>query len=153
MNIIRIALVGTVAVFLAGCTQSAGSREQAGTVLGAVVGGVVGSQFGGGVGGRVAGAVIGTAIGGFIGNRIGAALDEEDRQRLAAITRQTAATGSARQFRSARSGAVVRTRVTNTSRSPSGQACRTVEQEVVTRSGAVSRDSVTACRTSSGWVV
>ena len=51
----------------------------AGAGTGALVGAAV---AGGGTGNRIAGAAIGGALGGLIGNRIGAALDDEDKDRI-----------------------------------------------------------------------
>lgn len=142
-----------IGVLLAGCTQTAGPRQEVGTVAGALIGAAIGSQFGGNAGARVGAALLGAAIGGVIGNRIGAALDEQDRRQLALITQQTASTGSARAFTSRRTGVKARTRVVANTRNASGQACRTVEQEILKKDGAVLKDTVTACRTNTGWVV
>jgi surface antigen len=150
---IKILITAASAVFLVGCNQTAGPRQQSGTVIGALVGGAIGSQFGGNVGSRIAAGVLGAAIGGLIGNQIGGYLDEQDRARLAAITRQTAITGSTRQFTSLKSGARVRTRVVNTRVNVAGDTCRTVEQEIVLRDGTAARDTVQACRTNGQWQV
>jgi surface antigen len=150
MKAIAIAMI---AMFAAGCTQTPGSREGAGTVVGTVVGGIIGSQIGGNAGARIASGLIGAAVGGFIGNRIGAALDAEDQRRLAAITQQSATSGAARSFSNRRTGVTARTRVLGSSTSASGQACRTVEQQIVKGDGTVLSDQVTACRSGNQWVV
>lgn len=141
------------AVSLAACSPTGGNKEQIGTVMGAAVGGIVGSQFGGSAGAQVAGGLLGAALGGLIGNRIGAALDEDDRKKLAAITQQSAASGGARAFKNSKSGISGRTRVTGTSTNAAGQMCRTVDQEIVKRDGTVLKDQVVACRTEKGWVI
>ena len=130
--------------------QQLGPKEGIGTGLGAILGGVIGSQVGRG---SVLGGVAGAVIGGLIGNRIGAALDEQDRRSLEQITRATMSSGSSRSFRNKKTGVRGTTRVVNNSRNASGQACRTVQQEVVLRDGSLSRDTVTGCRGQNGWVV
>jgi uncharacterized protein YcfJ len=150
---LKAGAIAIIAIFVVGCTQTPGSRESAGTVIGTVVGGVIGSQIGGNAGARIASGLIGAAIGGFIGNRIGAALDAEDQKRLTEITRQSAASGGSRSFSSRRTGVTARTRVVGSSTSASGQACRTVEQQIVKRDGTVLSDQVTACRSGNQWVV
>jgi surface antigen len=144
-----VVLVGLVA---SSCTQTAGPRQQGGTVIGAVIGGVVGSQFGSG-GGQVAATLIGAALGGLIGNRIGAYLDEEDQRRLAEITQSSLASGSSRSFKNARTGVSGNAKVIETSTNASGQLCRTVQQEVILKDGARLNDTVSACRGAKGWVV
>lgn len=151
--VIRIMALCLIGLSLAACNQTGRSREQAGTVIGAVAGGLIGSQIGGNAGARVAATLAGAAIGGLIGNRIGAALDAEDQRRLAAITRQSAASGAARSFSNRRTGVTARTRVVGTSTSFSGQACRTVEQQIIKRDGTTVSDRVTACRSGNQWVV
>lgn len=74
-----IAIVGTVAIALGGCTQTTGPKQGFGTVGGAILGGVIGNQFGQGSG-RVAATAAGALIGGLIGSEIGRSLDEADRQ-------------------------------------------------------------------------
>jgi surface antigen len=142
-----------IALLTSGCAQTTGKKEQVGTVMGAAAGGLIGSQFGGSTNERIAGSIIGAVLGGLIGNRIGAALDEEDRKRLAEITRQSAASGGVRSFKNSKTGVSAKTRVVSSSTSASGQVCRTIEQEVVTRDGTLLKDQVTACRTENGWVV
>jgi len=61
---------------LLGC-QTAGEKENVGTVIGAVSGTIIGAQFGHGAG-RVVGAGIGALVGGFLGNAIGRSADQSD---------------------------------------------------------------------------
>jgi surface antigen len=150
-------VAGTVAVVLAisanGVSAQMGPKEESGAIGGALIGGAVGSFFGGNAGARAGAAVAGAMIGSFIGSRIGAALDEEDRQQLARMTRASMESNSGKQYTSRRTGAKVRTRVTSTNRNAEGQTCRTVEQEVVTKDGQVVKDRVTGCRGANGWSV
>lgn len=91
MKISNLAIVGAVALSLAGCA-SAGPREAGGTVMGAGAGAIAGGLIGGavgGTGGTVVGALTGAALGGVVGNAIGRDLDEQDRQ--AAYDAQAAA--------------------------------------------------------------
>lgn len=77
-------IVGSLAV--AGC-QSTGDggtdKETTGTVIGALIGGLLGSTIGEGKVKTLA-VIGGAALGGVLGNRIGAALDERDKDALAA---------------------------------------------------------------------
>lgn len=129
------------------------SKEDQGTIGGALLGGAVGSMFGGGTGGHVAGGIIGAVVGGVIGNQIGRALDEEDRRQLEQMTRRTITTGGGQTYRNRKTGVVAKTRVTKQNKNAKGEACRTVEQEVVLKDGTVNRDTVSACRGPNGWVV
>jgi uncharacterized protein YcfJ len=141
----RAAAVTIAALVLAGCAQTTGPREGAGTLAGAAIGGLVGSQFGGDTGSRLLAGAAGALIGGFIGNRVGAYLDAEEQRRLQEITRQTVRTGATRSF-TGRNGLRVRTRVVDNSTNAVGDTCRRVEQQVILTSGAVAADTVTACR-------
>jgi hypothetical protein len=43
--------------------------------------------------------------------------------------------------------------VISNTKNASGQACRTVAQEVVLKDGSVVRDQVTGCKGANGWAV
>lgn len=73
-----LAPLAAAALILAGCTNDAGQKETAGTVIGAVAGAVLGSQVGGGSG-RLVAVAVGTLAGAFIGNEIGKSLDRADQ--------------------------------------------------------------------------
>lgn len=68
-----------LALTLPACTQTAGPKEQGGTLLGAGLGALAGSQVGKGRGKLVAVAV-GTLAGAYLGKEIGVSLDRADRQ-------------------------------------------------------------------------
>lgn len=85
-----LAIIAAVAV-LVGCANV--SKEQVGTAVGAIAGAVVGKKLGGD-----SGMVLGALVGGALGNRIGAHLDEQDRQKLAALEQQALATGTGGSF-------------------------------------------------------
>jgi surface antigen len=129
-----------------------GQREGEGTAAGALIGGALGGLAGGRGGRGVAGAIAGAAIGGFIGNRIGAALDEQDRQALAAATRATASSGKPRHFSSRRSGTRGRVEVVSSSQ-VNGRECRTIRQQVTLKDGSNLNDTVRACKGPKGWEV
>jgi surface antigen len=74
-----MAMIGVVAVMVAGCME--GVKERIGTVAGGVGGAVVG--------GSICGwkcALAGGVLGGVVGNRVGASLDEKDKAALQAST-------------------------------------------------------------------
>lgn len=77
-----------IAVFLVGC-QNLGTKEGMGTVIGGAVGTIGGTVFSDNQ--WVASAA--TLAGALIGNQIGRHMDEQDRQRMAAATASTMATG------------------------------------------------------------
>jgi surface antigen len=146
-------LVLTISGAAAQSQQQMGPKETGGTVGGALIGGVLGSALGGSGAGRIVGGVAGAAVGGFIGNRIGASLDEEDRRAMSRSTRSAMTSGSSSQFTNKKTGVRGTAKVIGNSRNASGQACRTVAQEVVLKDGSVVRDQVTGCKGPNGWAV
>ena len=147
--------IGALVLVVSGTAAQAqmGPKEQGGTVGGALIGGVLGSALGGSAAGRIVGGVAGAAVGGLIGNRIGASLDEEDRRAMMRSTRSALASGSSSQFTNKKTGVRGTAKVVGTSKNASGQACRTVAQEVVMKDGSVVRDQVTGCKGPNGWAV
>jgi surface antigen len=93
MSAARFAVIGLVAMAVAGCSADSGPKEAGGTVAGAAVGGLIGNAIGGATGNRLAGTVVGAAFGGLLGNRIGAALDDEDKRRAYAAQVQALEAG------------------------------------------------------------
>lgn len=144
----KIVLCGVLlaSLALAGC-ETTGPKQQGGAVLGAIAGGILGSQIGGDTG-----TVVGIVAGGFIGGAIGSELDAQDRKRLEQITRSSMTTGSVRSFRNPKTGVKATTRVVKSSNS-GGQACRTVQQDVVLADGRIARDTVRGCKGKNGWSV
>jgi surface antigen len=147
--------VGALVLTILGSVAQAqmGPKESGGTVGGALIGGVLGSALGGSGAGRIVGGVAGAAVGGMIGNRIGASLDEEDRRAMSRSTRSAMTSGSSSQFTNKKTGVKGTAKVISNSRNASGQACRTVAQEVVLKDGSVVRDQVTGCKGANGWAV
>jgi surface antigen len=147
--------VGVLVLTMSGTAAQSqmGPKESGGTVGGALIGGVLGSALGGSGAGRIVGGVAGAAVGGFIGNRIGASLDEEDRRAISRSTRSAMTSGSSSQFTNKKTGVRGTAKVVGSSRNASGQACRTVAQEVVLKDGSVVRDQVTGCKGPNGWAV
>jgi len=89
---VRFAGASMIALTIAGCAQQGGvagmgSKETSGTAIGAAAGGIAGAFFGKGTG-KIAAVLGGAVIGGLIGNRVGAALDDRDKQALAAKAQQ-----------------------------------------------------------------
>lgn len=148
-------LMGALVLTLSGATAQAqmGPKESGGTVGGALLGGVLGSALGGSGAGRIVGGVAGAAVGGLIGNRIGASLDEEDRRAMSRSTRAALTSGSSSQFTNKKTGVRGTAKVISNTKNASGQACRTVAQEVVMKDGSVVRDQVTGCKGANGWAV
>ena len=151
----RNLLVGVMVLAVSAPVANAqmGPKESGGTVGGALIGGILGSALGGSGAGRIVGGVAGAAVGGLIGNRIGASLDEEDRRAMVRSTRSAMTSGSSSQFTNKKTGVRGTAKVVNNSRNASGQACRTVAQEVVLKDGSVVRDQVTGCKGPNGWAV
>ena len=73
---------------LNGCSNTTGSKENLGTVVGAALGGLLGSQFGSGDG-KTAAIVTGIFLGGLLGKDVGATLDRVDKQMMARTTHNT----------------------------------------------------------------
>ena len=73
-----LAAAAIVALMLAACAESTGTKQGLGTVMGAVAGGIAGSQVGKGRGQLVATGV-GTLLGAFLGSEIGKSLDRADQ--------------------------------------------------------------------------
>ena len=149
-------LAGALALMMAAPSPvlaQMGPKEEQGTLGGALLGGAIGSMFGGGTGGHIAGGLIGAVAGGLIGNQIGRQLDAEDRAALEQMTRRSIVSGGGQTYRNKRTGVVAKTRVTKQNKNAKGEACRTVEQEVVMKDGSVNRDTVSACRGPNGWTV
>lgn len=147
----HVALCVAASLLVSAC-QTAGPKQQVGTLGGALAGAAVGSQFGSG-NGRLAAVLGGALLGGFLGNQIGAALDEADRHSLQRVTLQAARGGRSSHFHNKKTGVSGTARVTGTTIAENGRTCRTVEQEVTLPNNKISRDTVTACKGPNGWEV
>lgn len=82
-----LASLAAAALILAACTNNAGQKETAGTVLGGVAGAVLGSQVGGGSG-RIVAVAVGTLAGAMIGSEVGRSLDRADQLAMAEAERK-----------------------------------------------------------------
>ena len=71
-----LALAG--ALSLSACSENAGGKETAGTLLGAAGGALLGSQVGGGTG-QIFAAIGGGLLGAYLGNQVGSSLDRADQ--------------------------------------------------------------------------
>ena len=134
--------------------DSSGGKEAQGEAMGSLLGSMIGNFVPGGS--SIAGQVLrsqGGNIGGLVGGTIGAALDEEDRRRLAAATRKAFDTGAPVTFTNPDTG--VTATVTPTAIAASeGKQCRSVKQDVTLKSGKVMNEAVKGCKSSNGtWEV
>ena len=75
-GIAALAVAG--ALTLSACSQNAGGKETAGTLLGAAGGALAGAQVGDGKG-RILAAIGGGLLGAYLGNQIGQSLDRADQ--------------------------------------------------------------------------
>jgi surface antigen len=114
----RAAALGFVLLALNACqTDRIGlDKATAGAGLGGALGGLLGSQFGSGQG-RILAVGTGVLAGAVIGNRIGAYLDEQDRLKAAAATRQALLTGRPQDW-SSESGASGQAEVVESTKAP-----------------------------------
>lgn len=78
MQRIILASLAAASLVLAACTNDAGQKQTAGTVIGGVAGAVLGSQVGKGSG-RIIATAVGTLAGAMIGSEIGKSLDRADQ--------------------------------------------------------------------------
>ncbi len=81
-NFKMAALAVAGALTFSACSQNAGGKETAGTLLGAAGGALLGAQVGDGSG-QVLAAIGGGLLGAYLGNQIGQSLDRADRAHAA----------------------------------------------------------------------
>ena len=155
-NGFRIGIASALLLVVAGCTDSYGENEAAGTILGAAGGGLLGAAIGGKGESKAVGAALGTFLGAALGNSIGRKLDEADRIALEHAQQQaleTAPSGTETEWYnpdSGHHGSVVPEPAYQTAE---GQYCREFRQTIV-----VGGDEVegygTACRQADGsWKI
>ena len=153
-----IASVAVVAssLLLAGCENSNGPKQNAGTLLGAIGGALLGAELGGHGDGKVVGTAIGTFVGAGLGSSIGKSLDKADRMALQQA-QQTAfeynTSGTPSHWSnpdSGNSGYIVPQPAQQNSQ---GQYCREYTQEIIV--GGERKDGYgTACRQPDGsWKI
>ena len=107
--------VCAAALLVASCAQDGSGGldiggEELGTAGGAVVGGLVGSQIGSGTGQLVATGA-GAVAGALIGRELGQYLEEQDQEKLAEATANTAATGDSQKWNNPDTGVSGKTEV------------------------------------------
>ena len=155
MHKFKFALLGIAALALAGCSETTGSKEGIGTLLGAVAGGVAGSQVGDGRGQLVATGV-GTLLGAIIGSEIGKSLDRADQLALQHQTQNTlenAPSGTTDTWHNPDSGNSGTITPTQTYQQNDGTYCREFTQ-TVTVAGETQQAYGTACRQPDGtWQI
>ena len=139
---------------LNGCSNTTGSKESLGTVVGAALGGLLGSQFGSGDG-KTAAIVTGIFLGGLLGKDVGATLDRVDKQIMARTTHNTlenSPIGSTSNWNNPDTGNSGTITPTKTYQTTSGY-CREF-QTTVTVGGKVQNAYGTACRQPDGsWKI
>lgn len=148
------ALLG-VALVVGGCSQSAGQKEQVGTVIGAVAGGVAGSAFGRGTGQHIM-IGVGTLAGALIGMEVGRSLDRADQAyatRTTQRTLETAPTGQTGSWVNPDSGHSGTVTPVRTYQRQDGTPCREFTQTVQI-GGKTEEAYGTACRQADGsWKI
>jgi surface antigen len=125
--------------------------------IGALIGGGLGALTGAKVSkdsNRAASIAIGTAVGALVGYGVGRYLDDQDRQRMATATVQTAESGRSQEVHNPETGTTIRT--TPVAKAPASKPttasnCRTVTQSVETSDGRNESEDVTVCKGPNGW--
>ncbi|MEO1328591.1 MAG: hypothetical protein AAFW46_02930 [Pseudomonadota bacterium] len=142
------------ALLLTACS----TKEQTGQVSGGVAGGTIGVLVGQKLGGRagaIIGGLIGAAAGVAIGGEIGRYLDERDREKAAAASRQAIAASEDLDGRAA-----TQNWVSETNEGVSGSAtamrtsadCYTVQEVAAIPGRGDVRQETRYCRQGDGWV-
>lgn len=148
-------LVGAVALPLAACMESAGPKQQIGTLLGAVGGAAAGAQIGEGKG-RVAATAAGTLLGAFVGSKVGKWLDDVDMALLRQTQQtalETAPSGTSSAWKNPDSGNSGEVTPQRTYQDASGAYCREFQQ-TITVGGSTESAYGTACRQPDGtWKI
>ena len=155
MKTFGLLLVGAMAVSLAACVESAGPKQQIGTLLGAAGGAVAGAQIGKGKGKLVATAA-GTLLGAFVGSKVGKWLDDVDMALLRQTQQkalETTPSGTASAWRNPDSGNSGEVTPRRTYQDTSGTYCREFQQ-TITAGGDTESAHGTACRQPDGtWKI
>ena len=149
MKIAALAVAG--ALSLSACSETAGGKETAGTLLGAAGGALLGSQVGGGSG-QIFAAIGGGLLGAYLGNQVGQSLDNADRAAMkqsAQYSLEATKVGHTSNWSNPDSGNSGTITPTNTYQAPSGEYCREYQQ-TVTIGGETQQAYGTACRQPDG---
>ena len=148
-------LTMVVALLIAGCTQSMGPKEGAGTLLGATGGAILGSNIGKGKG-NIAAIAIGTLAGALFGQEVGRSLDRADRIAMgqnAQYSLEYAPSNTTTTWNNPDSGNSGTMTPVRTYQQPAGQYCHEYRQTVII--GGREQDAYgTACRRPDGsWEI
>lgn len=140
---------------LVGCTQSMGTKEGTGTLLGGAAGAILGSNVGKGKG-NIAAIAIGTLAGALFGQEIGRSLDRADRIAMgqnAQYSLEHTRSNETTRWNNPDSGNSGSMMPTRTYQQATGQYCREYRQTVVV--GGKKQDAYgTACRQPDGsWII
>ncbi len=148
-------LVGAAALSLTACMESAGPKQQIGTLLGAAGGAVAGAQIGDGKG-RLAATAAGTLLGAFVGSKVGKWLDDVDMALLRQTQQkalETAPSGTSSAWKNPDSGNSGEIMPQRTYQDASGIYCREFQQ-TITVGGNTESAHGTACRQPDGtWKI
>ncbi|QLC72357.1 glycine zipper 2TM domain-containing protein [Pseudomonas sp. LPB0260] len=133
--------------------SSTGNKQNIGVLIGGGLGALTGAKLSKDSN-RAASIAIGTAVGALVGYGIGRYLDDQDQQRMATATVQTAESGRPQEVRNPDTGTTIRTTpVANapTSTPTTASNCRTVRQSVELPDGRNESEDVTVCKGPNGW--
>jgi surface antigen len=155
MTRIMTAVLGVLALMLAGCASDYGQKQAIGGILGGIGGGVAGAQFGGGTG-RLVAAGVGTLLGAYLGSEVGKSLDRADRA-YAVETAHSALeynpSGYAASWRNPDSGHYGTVTPVRTYEAAPGRFCREY-QSTIHVGGRMEQGYGTACRQPDGsWEI
>lgn len=155
MKNVRVAFIGVIVLALAACTDGAGSKQTAGTLIGAGLGGLAGSQIGSGTG-RLAAVGAGVLLGALLGGSIGKSLDRADRLAMGRTTQhalEKQPSGVSSTWRNPDSGNYGSITPQPAYQNTAGQYCREYQQ-TVTVGGQKQNAYGTACRQPDGtWKI
>jgi surface antigen len=152
MKIAALAVAG--ALSLSACSETAGGKETAGTLLGAAGGALLGSQVGGGSG-QIFAAIGGGLLGAYLGNQVGQSLDRADQAYAsqAETAAHNAPVGETISWNNPESGNYGTFTPVRDGTDQSGSYCREY-QTTVTVGGEYEQAYGTACRQPDGsWKV
>tara|TARA_B100000676_G_scaffold92046_2_gene91739 strand:+ start:15598 stop:16074 length:477 start_codon:yes stop_codon:yes gene_type:complete len=147
-----LALAG--ALSLSACSQNAGGKETAGTLLGAAGGALLGAQVGDGSG-QILAAIGGGLLGAYLGNQVGQSLDNADQAYAAQAETQAhnAPVGETITWNNPDSGNYGSYKPVRDGTDNNGNYCREY-QTTVTVGGEYQQAYGTACRQPDGsWKV
>lgn len=149
---IRYLSIFLVCVVIGACSSN-GNKQGIGAAVGGALGAITGAAFSKSSN-KAAGIAVGTAVGALVGYGVGRYLDDQDKQRMATATTQTAESGRAQEVHNPDTGTTIRTApvTTKPSSTPTTASnCRTVRQSVELPDGRNESEDVTLCKGPNGW--